>query len=91
MVHKRSTESIEYRQARFFCLRNSKLDWQLQERIFLGDEEDLRFFVQLIVENAHKEEIPVCPKGLVITDNRARGAFDSHPEFEGKERFVDDQ
>jgi hypothetical protein len=93
LVHRghRSAESIEYRKAMFYCFRNSEFDRRMQERIFQGDEQDVRFYVQLTVENAQEEEVPSCPKGLVIADNRARGAFDAHPEFEGKERFVDDR
>jgi hypothetical protein len=39
----RSAESIEYRKARLFCYKNSKFDPKLQERVFEGSEEDMRF------------------------------------------------
>jgi hypothetical protein len=93
LVHRghRSAESIEYRQARFFCFRNSKFDCELQERVFCGEQADVEFFVDLFVDNLNEGDLPECPKGLVLADNRARGAFDVHPEFDGKERFVDDQ
>jgi hypothetical protein len=93
LVHRghRSAQSLEHRKAVFFCFRNSTFDRQMQERIFEGDEEDVRLYVELTIENSQVDIIPCCPKGLVLADNRARGAFDVHPEFEGKERFVDDQ
>jgi hypothetical protein len=87
----RSAESIEYRKARFFCFRNSKFDSELQEWVFCGNQTDVEFFVDLFVLDPNEAEAPECPQGLVLADNRARGAFDIHPEFLGKERFVDDQ
>jgi hypothetical protein len=93
LVHRgiRSAESIEYRKAVFFCFRNSEFDKERQERIFDADEEDVRFFVSLFVTDTSDGNVPSCPQGLVLTDNRTRGAFDFHPEFEGNERFVYEQ
>ena len=88
---KRSAESIEYRKSMFFCFRNSEFDRKLQERILEADEEDVRFFVSLFVADVSEADVPSCPQGLVLADNRARGAFDFRPELMGKERFVDDQ
>jgi hypothetical protein len=93
LVHRgrRSAESIEFRKAMFFCFRNSEFDRKMQERILLADEGDVRFFVSLFVADVSEEDVPSCPKGLVLADNRVRGAFDFRPELIGKERFVDDQ
>ena len=90
MVHRRSAESIESRKAKFFCLKNSTYDRKLQERVFLGNEEDMRFYVTLTIPRPSEKRIPSCPKGLVMNDNRARGAFDIDPEIEVKRRFIDD-
>jgi hypothetical protein len=93
LVHRgrRSAESIEYRKAAFYCFRNSEFDREMQERILDADEQDVHFFVSLFVPNVSEVDVPSCPQGLVLTDNRSRGAFDVHPEFEGKERFIDEQ
>jgi hypothetical protein len=93
LVHRgrRSAESIEYRKAAFYCFRNSEFDRERQERILEADEVDVRFFVSLFVPDVSEVDVPSCPQGLILTDNRARGAFDVHPEFESKERYVDDQ
>jgi hypothetical protein len=93
LVHrgKRSAESIEYRKTMFYCFKNSEFDRDMQERILDADEADVRFFVSLFVPDVSEIDVPSCPQGLVLTDNRARGAFDVHPEFEVKERFVDEQ
>jgi hypothetical protein len=93
LVHRgrRSAESIEFRKAMFFCFKNSEFDRKMQERILLADEGDVRFFVSLFVADASEADVPSCPKGLVLADNRVRGAFDFRPELIGKERFVDDQ
>jgi len=71
----RSAESIEFRKARFFCYRNSKFDPKLQERVFEGSEADMRFFVEAVYPEVCVENIPECPQGLVLADNRLRGAF----------------
>lgn len=77
MVHRghRSTESLEYRKARFFCFKNSKFDPKLQERVFTGNAEELCLFIGAVVLDADEEEIPDCPTGLVLADNRCQGAF----------------
>jgi hypothetical protein len=77
MVHRghRSAESIEYREAKFFCFKSSKFDPKLQERIFTGDPEDLRMFVESVVVDVFSEDIPDCPTGLVLADNHCQGAF----------------
>ena len=77
MVHRgyRSAESIEYRKARLFCYKNSKFDPKHQERVFTGDPDDLRLFVELMVADVIVEDIPDCPTGLVLADNHCQGAF----------------
>jgi hypothetical protein len=77
LVHhgNRSAESIEFRKARFFCYKNSKFDPKLQERVFEGSEADMRFFVKAVYSEVCVDNIPECPQGLVLADNRLRGAF----------------
>jgi hypothetical protein len=77
LVHRgcRLAESTEYRKARFFCFKNSKFDPKLQEKVFDGSESDMRLFIQVVVPEASGENIPECPQGLVLADNRSRGAF----------------
>jgi hypothetical protein len=77
LVHRgyRSAESIEYRKSRFFCYKNSKFDPKLQERVFEGTPSELQLFVEAVVPDVCGENIPECPQGLVLADNRSRGAF----------------
>jgi hypothetical protein len=71
----RSAESMEFRKAKFFCFHNSTYDPECQERIFDGTPEDLRFFIQTVSPNAYAADIPDCPRGLILADNRCQGAF----------------
>jgi hypothetical protein len=69
-------ESREFRNARFFCFRNSKRDVKTQESVFVGNPEDLKIFVEATVPGALTEDIPDCPEGLVLTNNHGEGYFD---------------
>jgi hypothetical protein len=69
-------ESMEFRNARFFCFCNSKFDPKKQESVFVGRPEDLKIFVESTVLDACAADIPDCPEGLVLTTNRGLGAFD---------------
>ena len=71
----RSDEVMEFRKARQFCFQHSKFDAKLQERLFAGHPEQTVAFVKIAVENACVDEIPDTPQGLVLSDNRCRGAF----------------
>lgn len=42
---------------------------------FSRGTQDLHLFVEAIVVNVYTEDIPDCPTGLVLTDNRLQGAF----------------
>jgi hypothetical protein len=77
MVHrgKRSEESIEFRKARQFCFGHSKFDSKLQERTFIGTPEALKAFVEASVADSYLADIPDVVQGLVLADNRFRGAF----------------
>jgi hypothetical protein len=65
-------ESLEFRNARFFCFQNSKFDPEKKESVF----EDLKVFVDATVPDAYAADIPDCPEGLVLTNNHGEGAFD---------------
>ena len=71
----RSAESLEFRKARQFCFQHSKFDAKLQERIFAGIPEEVASFVTIAVPNARLDDVPETPQGLVLADNRGRGAF----------------
>ena len=73
---RRPADSLEFRKARSYCSANSKFDPTLQERIFMGDAEDVVTAVNLAlgVETV-PEEIPDIPRGLVLADNSCTGAF----------------
>ncbi len=72
----RSVESREFRKARSYCFENSWYDPKLQERVFVGSPEGVVAAVNLAFGvSAVPEEIPDTPKGLVLADNRCRGAF----------------
>ena len=71
----RSEESIEFRKARQFCFRHSKFDSKLQERTFLGTLEAVKAFVEAAVADPYLADIPDVVQGLVLADNRCRGAF----------------
>lgn len=87
MPHKRSlkgqlnqvyrAESLEYSKARWFCFQNSERDTEMQETIFTGTPEDLELCVDATVLDADLDAVPDCPRGLVISDNHACGAFDT--------------
>jgi hypothetical protein len=51
------------------------LDSKLQERIFLGKPEAVKAFVEAAVVDPYLADIPDVVKGLVLADNRCRGAF----------------
>ena len=71
----RSAESIEFRRALQFCFHFSKFDSKFQERVFVGEPNDLKIYVEATVEDAYLADIPDTPQGLVLADNRCRGAF----------------
>ena len=77
MAHrgKRSVESIEFRKARQFCFGHSKFDPKLQERTFIGTPEAVKAFVEAAVADVYLADIPDVVQGLVLADNRCRGAF----------------
>jgi len=77
MAHRgqRSEESIEFRKARQFCFGNSKFDSKLQERTFIGTPEAVKTFVEASVADPYLADIPDVEQGLVLADNRCRGAF----------------
>jgi len=68
-------QCLEYEKAAQFCFRHSKLDPELGERIFLGDQEQTIAFVEIVLREACIAEVPDTPRGLVLADNRCRGAF----------------
>ena len=71
----RSEEAEEFRAARTFCLRNSKYDDEEDEKIFIGTPAEVATFVKVMVDNAYMADVPDTPRGLILTDNRFRGAF----------------
>ena len=71
----RSAESLEFRKTRQFCFQHSKYDPKLQERIFVGYQEETVAFVKIAVPNACVADLPDTPQGLVLADNRCTGAF----------------
>ena len=77
MAHRgqRSDESIEFRKARQFCFDHSNFDSKLQERTFIGTPEAVKTFVEASVVDPYLADIPDVVKGLVLSDNRCRGAF----------------
>ena len=70
-------ESMEFRNARFFCFCNSKFDSEKQESIFVGRPEDLKIFIDSTVPDAYAADIPDCPEGLVLTSGKGDGMFDA--------------
>jgi hypothetical protein len=60
---------------KFFCFRNSKFDPIRQERVFTGNAEDLRLFIEAVVVDTFAADIPDCPTGLVLAENHLQGAF----------------
>ena len=79
MAHRgqRSEESIEFKKARQFCFGHSKFDSKLQERTFIGTPEAVKAFVEAAVADPYFADIPDVVQGLVLADNRCRGAFQS--------------
>jgi hypothetical protein len=71
----RSKESLEFRNARFFCFHNCKFDPKKQETLFTGSPENLKVFIESTIPNAFAADIPDCPRGLVLSDNHGTGAF----------------
>jgi hypothetical protein len=71
----RSSKSMEFRKARQFCFQHSKFDSKLQERIFVGTPQGAIAFIRIAVPNADLADVPDTPQGLVLADNRCRGAF----------------
>ncbi len=71
-----STNSLEFKKARSYCYARSKFDPKLQEKIFIGSPEEIVDFVNIALgPNVLPEMIPDLPQGLVLDDNRCRGAF----------------
>ena len=77
MAHRgqRSEEIVEFRKARQFCFVHSNFGSKLQERIFLGTPEAVKTFVEAAVVDPYLADILDVVQGLVLADNRCRGAF----------------
>jgi hypothetical protein len=77
LVHRKKLveDTLEFRKAKKFCFQHSKFDAKRQERVFAGTPKDVAAFVKIAVPDAHLADLPDTPQGLVLADNRCRGAF----------------
>jgi hypothetical protein len=76
-VHRKKLveDTLEFRKAKAYCFLCSKLDPKVGERVFVGTPEDAVAYVKTAVQGACLADVPDTPQGLVLADNRCRGAF----------------
>ena len=68
-------DTLEFRKAKQFCFQHGKFDPRLQERVYFGCRDEAVAFVKIAVPDACLANFPESPQGLVLADNRGRGAF----------------
>jgi len=76
---KRSKASKEERLARKICFQNSfrtQNPDEIKETILVQDSDFVSSEVLALVKGERETEVPICPRGLVLSDNYGEGFFD---------------